>query len=142
MDKPESGPALLRVLATVLGMGQTRLELAGVELAQARQSAIRVVVLAILCTLLLVVASVFASAALVYVLWDVHPLLGFGVVAACYLIAGLYCFRRVKDSVSTFPPLFEATVAELGRDKMAVQEAVKSFTSQSPSQSKSEGETR
>ena len=134
MSKPESGSALLRVLATLLGMGQTRLELAGVELAQARQQSIRVVVLAVLATLLLVVASVFASAALVYLLWDIQPLLGFAVVAGGYSAAGVHCFNKVKQSINSFPPLFEATVAELGRDKLAVQEAVKTFASQNRSE--------
>lgn len=128
----------MRVLATLLGMGQTRLELAGVELAQARQSSIRVVVLAVLSVLLLVVASVFASAGLVYLLWDVNPLLGFLVAGGVYLLAGVYCLNLVKRDIDRFPPLFEATVAELGRDKIAVQEAVKSFAA-SP---KSEGEAQ
>ncbi len=119
----------MRVLATLLGMGKTRLELAGVELAQARQSAIRVVVMAVLSALLLVVASVFASAALIYVLWDVHPLLGFFLAGVGYLTLGLYCLSLVKKDIGSFPPLFEATAAELGRDKIAIHEAVKSFTS-------------
>lgn len=134
MSNPESGSALLRVLGTLLGMGQTRLELAGVELAQARQQSIRVVVLAVLSALLLVLASVFASAALVYALWDVQPLLGFVLVSGGYIAAGMYCLNKAKQSIDSFPPLFEATVAELGRDKMAVQEAVKSFVSQRQSE--------
>lgn len=138
MSKPESGSALLRVLATLLGMGQTRLELAGVELAQARQQSIRVVVLAVLAALLFVVASVFASAALVYMLWDIQPLLGFALVAGAYFAAGLHFFNKVKQSINGFTPLFEATVAELGRDKTAVQEAVKSFSSQKSNEGQEE----
>lgn len=137
MSNPESGSALMRVLATLVGMGQTRLELAGVELAQARQMSIRVVVLAVLAALLLVVGSVFASAALVYLLWGTNPVFALLLVGFAYGGAGYVCLNKVKQGIDSFPPLFEATVAELGKDKIAVQEAVATFANQS----KQEGRT-
>lgn len=130
MSDSRSGPALMRVLATLLGMGQTRLELAGVELAQARQSLLRVLVWGVLAVLLAVVGSVFAGAALVYALWPVHPVLALLVVGGVYAALAFLAYTRMTGQIELSPPLFEATVAELGRDKAALQEAAKALYEQ------------
>lgn len=107
-------------------MGKTRLELAGVELAQLRQSTIQIVIWSVLAALVLVVASVFVCVALVALLWDTAPLLALLGCASLYLLAGIYAVSRVKVLVRDDRPLFEATLNELARDKDALTQSIKS----------------
>lgn len=134
MSINQSALALGRVLSTLLGMGQTRLELAGVELAQARQATVRLVVWAILSCLMLTMASVFVSAGVIWSLWSVSPWLGLALVIGFYLAVGAFCLSKATQLSTNFPPLFEATVAELGRDQQAFQTALNKISEPSASE--------
>lgn len=124
MLNPNARAALKRVVASLLGMGQTRLELAGVELAQARQSAIRTVVWSLLSALAFSFASLFVCALIVALAWDSYRYLAIAGCSAFYLVLGVYFYTQLKDTLATQAPLFEATIAELGRDKQAVLDSL------------------
>lgn len=112
--------ALKRVVSSLLGMGQTRLELAGVELAQARQSAVRTVLWSLLTALALAFASVFVCALVIALFWETYRFTAIAACAAFYLVLGAYFYVKLKDTLAAQPPLFEATLAELNRDRQAV----------------------
>jgi uncharacterized membrane protein YqjE len=113
-----------------LGMGQTRLELAGVELAQAHQTALRTAVWSLLAALALAFASLFACSLTIALYWETHRYVAIAGSVAFYLVVGLYFYMKVKDALSAQPPLFEATIAELGRDKQAVLDSLSANTRQ------------
>lgn len=116
--------ALKRVVSSLLGMGQTRLELAGVELAQARQSAVRTVLWSLLTALAFSFASVFLCALVIALFWESYRFTAIAACAAFYLVLGSYFYVKLKDTLSAQPPLFEATLAELGRDRQAVLDSL------------------
>ncbi|WP_288105779.1 phage holin family protein [Limnobacter sp.] len=120
----ESSEAFKRVSATLLAMGQTRLELAGLELTQARKSAIHSVVYSVLLALTLALASVALSALVVYLAWPTHT--GFALMGCAIFYIGLawVFWVKLKRASNAERPLFEATVAELGRDREAILKSI------------------
>lgn len=124
MLNPNAKAALKRVVASLLGMAQTRLELAGVELAQARQSAVKTVLWSLLTALALSFASLFVCALVVALAWDSYRYIAISGCAAFYVVLAVYFYLQLKDTLAAQPPLFEATMAELGRDKQAVLDSL------------------
>lgn len=116
--------ALKRVVASVLGMTQTRLELAGVELAQARQTTVQTVIWSLLTALALAFASLFICALIIALCWDTHRYIAITGCAFFYLVLAVFFYLRLKDTLAAQPPLFESTLAELGRDKQAVLDSL------------------
>lgn len=125
MAAAETLAAVKRIAAHLLGMGQTRLELAGVELAQARQSTIRIIVFSLLAAQVLLVASIFVAVALISLAWPYAPTLALLLAAVFYALAGWWAWQNVKQIVADEPPLFEATLGELKRDKAAVDASLR-----------------
>tara|TARA_Y100000815_G_C13295341_1_gene482485 strand:- start:1031 stop:1372 length:342 start_codon:yes stop_codon:yes gene_type:complete len=105
-------------------MTQTRLELAGVELAQVRQTTVRTVVWSLLTALAAAFASLFVCILVIALAWDTHRFLAIAGCAAFYVVLGVYFYVQLKDTLASQPPLFEATLAELGRDKQAVLDSL------------------
>jgi uncharacterized membrane protein YqjE len=105
-------------------MTQTRLELAGVELAQARQSAVKTVLWSLLTALALSFASLFVCALVVALAWDSYRYVAIAACVAFYVVLAVYFYVQLKDTLAAQPPLFEATLAELGRDKQAVLDSL------------------
>ena len=124
MLNPNARAALRRVIASLLGMTQTRLELAGVELAQARQSAVKTVLWSLLTALALSFASLFVCALVVALAWDSYRYVAIAACIAFYVVLAVYFYVQLKDTLAAQPPLFEATLAELDRDKQAVLDSL------------------
>lgn len=105
-------------------MGQTRLELAGVELAQARQNTVQTVVWATLLALALAFGSLFVCLAVVALFWDTHRMLAIlGCVLFYAALGGLF-YARLRQVLAEQTPLFETTIAELGRDRQAILDSL------------------
>lgn len=112
------------MVVSLLGMGQTRLELAGVELAQVRQTTVQTVLWSLLTALALAFASLMACVLVVVLAWDSYRYVAIAGCVAFYLVLGAYFYMKLKDTLASQPPLFEATIAELGRDKQAVLDSL------------------
>lgn len=124
MLNSNSRSAFKRVVISLLGMGQTRLELAGVELAQVRQTTVQTVLWSLLTALALAFASLVACVLVIVLAWDTHRYIAIVACIAFYLVLGAYFYMKLKDTLAAQPPLFEATIAELGRDKQAVLDSL------------------
>lgn len=124
MLNPQSRSALKRVLASLLGIGQTRLELLGVELAQARQSAVATLTWALVMVLAGALASLMLCAAVVLLAWASYPLLAVLGCALFYVLLAFFAFNKMKSSVDGQGPMFEATITELGKDRQAVLDSI------------------
>lgn len=124
MISSESFAAFRRLSAHLLGMSRTRLELAGVELAQLRQNTVHSVVMSVLAVLLLLMGSVFVSGIFLYLIWDFSPIAGLLICALAYTGAGLWALHRVKELNREERPLFEATLEELKKDKEALLQSL------------------
>jgi uncharacterized membrane protein YqjE len=121
---PNAKAALKRVVANLLNMSQTRLELAGIEITQVRQTTVKTVVWSLLTAMAAVFASVFVCALVIALAWESYRYIAITGCAALYAVLGIYFWTQLKDTLAAQPPLFEATLAELARDKQAVMDSL------------------
>ena len=119
MTKPAGRESLFATLkslsATLLAIGQTRLELLGNELEAQKLHVLRLLLMAqamLFCAALAVLLLV-ALVALVW--WDqrVGVVAGF---AALFVAAAVFLYRAVQRAMNTPEPAFGATLAELRED--------------------------
>lgn len=120
----ESTESLKRVSATLLAMVQTRLELASLELTQARKAAVQSVVYSLLLALALALGSVAVWVFLIVLAWPDHGYAALVACAAFYLLLAAWFWLKLKGATQSERPLFEATVAELGRDRDAILKSI------------------
>lgn len=109
--------SLRQLAANLLGIGRTRLELLGIELAEEKARLLGLILLALAGMLLLFLALVLASFLVIVVFWDTARYLAMGLMVGVYLLLGLLLLAMVKARVADHPPPFEQTLAELERDR-------------------------
>lgn len=124
MINPQSRAAFRRVLAGLLGMGQTRLELLGVELVQARQATVVTLLWSLVAVLALAFASLFAGVAVIALCWETHRMAAILGCVAAYSLLAAYAWVRLKRNLAEQPALFEATLEELGKDRQAILDSI------------------
>jgi uncharacterized membrane protein YqjE len=109
--------AAQQVLADVIEIGRTRLELATVELEEERLRLARLWLGATVTLFLLFVGVVLAAAWLVMWCPPEQRLLALGLLALGFLAAAGASAWRWQRMAATRPPLLQATLAELRRDE-------------------------
>lgn len=124
MLNPDSKTALKRVLAGLLGMAQTRLELAGLELAHTGKHALKTLLWALAMVLALALASLLLCGVVVLLAWDTCRLQALLGCLGLYLVLAFWAYRKLRACVQAQVPILEATVAELGRDREAILDSI------------------
>jgi uncharacterized membrane protein YqjE len=115
-DDPGLLDAVARVAGSVFGMLQNRLELASIEIAEAREQLVFTIVASFAAVLLLGGAVVALSAWIAVALW---PALGQSVlvwIALAYGLAGAGLLVWLRAKLRGDPPLLAETLAELRTD--------------------------
>lgn len=109
--------SVAQLLATVLGIAQTRLELLSTELQEEIHSAAEIMLFAAIALLAAGVGLFLLALVVIFVFWDTHRMAAsIGVTSAFFLIAvvaGLVLRAKVRAK----PPLLDATLAELKKDR-------------------------
>jgi uncharacterized membrane protein YqjE len=109
--------ASVRELArSLIAIVETRARLAASEL---EEQAVRLVEIALwfaLSLLFLSVALVFVSVLVLLAFWDSNRMFAAGLLAALYLGAGGAAALVARARLHERPPLFSATLSELGKD--------------------------
>jgi uncharacterized membrane protein YqjE len=109
--------SIAQLLATVVGIAQTRIELLSTEL---QEEVHRVAEIAILSAVALLAAGAglfLLALAVILVFWDTHRVAAsIGVTLTFFLIAVLAAFV-LRAKVRRKPPLLDATLAELKKDR-------------------------
>jgi uncharacterized membrane protein YqjE len=113
------GEAARQVLGSLVDIGHTRIELAAVELAEERLRIARLCVGAVLTLFLLGVGLLLAVAWIVLWCEPAQRLAALGGLAALFLAAAAYAAWRWRELSTDAPPLLQATLAELDRDRAA-----------------------
>lgn len=108
--------------AAVVGLIRTRLELLGIELREEALYLQHALVVGIVAAFLLGGALVLAGILVAAAFWDSHRLVALGGVAALYAIVAVAGLMRLRSSVQSRPPPFDATVRELESDLRALRE--------------------
>ena len=117
-----SGPwrqAAQRVLGSLIDIGRTRLELVTVELAEERLRLARRFVGAVVMLFLLAIGVLLGVAWIVLWCPPADRLATLGALAAGFLGAAAWAAWRWHRLANDAPPLLQATLAELARDRDA-----------------------
>ncbi|KVT47094.1 phage holin family protein [Burkholderia ubonensis] len=110
------GP-LRRLIGSVIGLLQTRLELAGIELAEEKERLMGVLFLGLVAMMLATMALISLTALVAIAFWDTYRWQSLAVVTALYAITGAACALKVRASLRNAPFVFEATLAEFEKDR-------------------------
>jgi uncharacterized membrane protein YqjE len=113
---PRLQDAAVRVGAHAIGAIGTRLELASVEIAAARERTIASLLLvgaAFACAILALGVATFGVIAY---FWDISRFAAIALVALAYLVATALLWLRFSTMRRNAPPIFASTVEALRRD--------------------------
>jgi uncharacterized membrane protein YqjE len=111
------------LLATMLGIAHTRLELIATELEEERLRLSRLLIYSLLALLFFGLAIVVLTIWLVVVLWLSHNVLAIGGVIFFYLSLAAWFGHCVLCQLKARPRLFSASSAELSKDRVALEAA-------------------
>ena len=109
-----------RRATALLDAGRTRLELAAVEVVEARARATDNLVLVLVAAAAFGFAVLAASMLVVVLFWDSNRIAALVAMTLVYLAIGLFALWRVSEHKRAEPPAFAATLAELERDRAFV----------------------
>jgi uncharacterized membrane protein YqjE len=109
--------SLKTLAATLLAMAHTRLRLLSTDLEEERERLFSVVVAGLVALFCLEVGVVLVTVFVVVSFWDGNRLLALGTLAGLFLLAGLLALARILYQLKTKPRLFNATLAELAKDR-------------------------
>jgi uncharacterized membrane protein YqjE len=113
--------AIAQLAASAVAMLRTRIELAAVEFAEAREHIKDMVVLAAVGTVLALFALLFASLFVIAWFWDTYRLAAVGGVAVFYVVLAALAFARLRQISRDAPSPFAATLEELEHDAAALR---------------------
>ena len=122
-ERPAAGlaGALSGMVATVVALLRTRLELATVELEEERERIKIMLVLIVVATVFGCFALVALSVLVVVWLWDRSPLLAITGVTIFYVLIAAGAVLALKQQLQAHGRPFAATLAELERDAEAMR---------------------
>ena len=122
-SRPQSGVmgAMAQLGASALAILRTRLELASVEFAEARERIKEMVLLAAVGTVLGLFALLFASLFVIAWFWDDYRLEAVGGVTLFYVAITVLIFARLRKISRDAPAPFAATLEELENDAAALR---------------------
>jgi len=132
-DVPPGGPAeqgrgpvgslftsVAQMLATVIGIAQTRLELLTTELQEEVHRVAEIMVYTAVALLAALVGLFMLALVIIFVFWDTHRLAAsIGVTATFFLIA-VVAALVLRAKVHAKPPMLDGTIAELKKDRAAL----------------------
>lgn len=118
MSRVEPGllEAVSRVGGSLIGLLQNRLELASLELDEARENLVLTLVAALAAGLLLAGAVIALSAWIAFALWPLFGQAVLGWIALVYALAGIGLIGWMRNRLKRAPPLLGDTLTELKRD--------------------------
>ena len=121
-ERPDAGlfASLQRMLATLLTLAQTRLELLTVEIEEQLQRAASILLWSIAAIFFGSLTVLLLAITIVIAFWDEHRLLAAGLVTATVAFAALIAVLSVRRQLRARPRLLAATAAELARDAAAL----------------------
>ena len=119
-QRPSLSTAFAGLLATLLGMPHTRLELAGIELGEEIGRLLMMLAAAAALLVFACLALLVASLLVVFAFDGNARLIAMGLLALGYALIAAGLGWYLRQTVLNRPPMFAATLAELARDRAAL----------------------
>lgn len=119
---PEAGlfASLKRMLATLLEIGSTRLELVSVEIQEQIEYAAGVLLWGVTAIFFGSLTVLLLALTIVIAFWDGHRLLAAGLVTAAFALIAAAAAFVVRTRIARRPRFLAATAGELKRDAEAL----------------------
>ncbi|MFF7710181.1 phage holin family protein [Pseudomonas sp. NPDC007930] len=115
--EPAAGSPTRGVLAGILGLLHSHVELFGIELQEQKSRTVSLLLFAGLALVFALLALVALSGLILILLWENYRIPGMIGLAVFYLLAGLFCALRLKAAVFDESSPFHATLEELAKDR-------------------------
>ena len=113
--------SLKRLSATVIEIGQARLELFGTELELEKKRLFEGLLWALAALLVLGVGLVLLCGFIVFLLWEGYRLPALGVLTLSFLAGAWVLLLQARKRLSDPQGMFSASVSELSKDRQALQ---------------------
>ena len=110
-----------RLCATVLEIGQVRLELVGTELELEKKRLFEGMLWALSALLVLGVGLVMFCGFIILLVWEGYRLAAVGVMALIFLAGAVALFLQARKRLSNPKGMFSASVTELNKDCLALK---------------------
>ena len=106
--------------STGASIAQTRLELLSIDVQIARSKFISLLVMIVSALFFLFFGLVMLASLIVIYSWESDRMLALGLLAGAFLSVGLILAALILQSLRKMPKLFEASIAELAKDREAL----------------------
>ncbi len=110
-----------RLCATVIEVGQARLELVSTELELEKKRLFEGLLWALAALLVLGVGLVLMCGFIILLFWEGYRLAALGVLAVSFLAGAWVLLRQARQRLSDPKGMFSASVSELTKDRMALK---------------------
>jgi uncharacterized membrane protein YqjE len=112
----EHGP-LRRMLASLVALMHTRLELIGIELAEERERLIAVLFLGLAAAVFALVGLISLTALIAVAFWETYRLQVLAGITIVYGIGALICVLKARSALHSAPIFFQTTLNEFEKDR-------------------------
>ena len=109
--------SLNNLFSTGASIAQTRLELISTDVQMARSKFISLLVMIVFALFFLFFGLVMLALLIVIYSWETDRILALTLLTAGFLSVGIILAVVILQSLKTMPKLFEATIAELQKDR-------------------------
>jgi uncharacterized membrane protein YqjE len=109
--------SLKTLSVSLVAIVHTRLELLSTDIAEAREHLITSLLLVLVALFCLGMGVLLLALLIVVAFWETHRLLALGSLAGFFLAAAAAVAGFARHKARTRPQLFEASLAELSRDR-------------------------
>ncbi len=122
-SKQETGllVSFKRLCATVIEIGQVRLELVGIELELEKKRLFESLLWALAALLVLGVGLVLLCGFIIMLFWEGYRLAAIGVLTVIFLGGAAALFFKARERLSHPQGIFNASVNELNKDRQALK---------------------
>ena len=109
--------SIKNLVSTGASIAQTRLELLSVDVQIARSKFISLLVMIVSALFFLFFGLVMLALLIVIYSWESDRMLALGLLTSAFIGVGLILGLLIMQSLRNMPKLFEASIAELAKDK-------------------------
>lgn len=112
--------SIKNLVTTGASIAQTRLELISLDVQVARTQFISLLVMIMSALFFLFFGLVMLALLIVIYSWESDRMMALGLLTSAFLLIGLTLALLIMQSLRTMPKLFEASIAELAKDREAL----------------------
>jgi uncharacterized membrane protein YqjE len=109
--------SIKNLVTTGASIAQTRLELISLDVQIARTKFISLLVMIVSALFFLFFGLVMLALFIVIYSWESDRMMALGLLTSAFLLIGLILVALIMQSLRTMPRLFEASIAELAKDR-------------------------